>query len=83
MSDWPVYRQLIGSDPLGRGQAAVSPRTRQLEPRTDTADRVVPSSCPYCAVGCGRQIYAPASERELPAAWADASKPGLRDALAH
>ncbi|MFD7754489.1 formate dehydrogenase [Streptomyces sp. NPDC059757] len=55
--DWPVYRQLTGTDPLGRGRAAVSAHTQRLRPRTDTAERVVPSICPYCAVGCGQQIY--------------------------
>ena len=57
ISDWPAFRQLTGSDPLGRGRAAMSARTEQLRPRTDTADRVVSSVCPYCAVGCGQQIY--------------------------
>ncbi|MFJ2647476.1 formate dehydrogenase [Streptomyces sp. NPDC087420] len=55
--DWPVYRQLTGSDPLGRGRAAMSSRTEELTPRTATADRVVQSVCPYCAVGCGQQVY--------------------------
>ncbi|MEU0785515.1 formate dehydrogenase [Streptomyces sp. NPDC006173] len=57
VSDWPVYRQLTGSDPLGRGRAAMSAATEQLRPRTDTAERVVSSVCPYCAVGCGQQVY--------------------------
>lgn len=55
--DWPVYRQLTGRDPLGRGRAAMSPCTESLRPRTDSADRVVQSVCPYCAVGCGQQVY--------------------------
>ncbi|UNO38824.1 formate dehydrogenase [Streptomyces sp. MST-110588] len=54
---WPVYRQLTGTDPLGRGRAAVSARTEALRPRTAGADRVVQSVCPYCAVGCGQQVY--------------------------
>ena len=54
---WPVYRQLTGDDPLGRGAAAQSPRTAALAPRTRTADRVVRSVCPYCAVGCGQLVY--------------------------
>ncbi|MFC5745188.1 formate dehydrogenase [Actinomadura rugatobispora] len=54
---WPVYRQLTGADRLGRGAAAESARTAGLEPRTATADRVVKSVCPYCAVGCGQQVY--------------------------
>lgn len=57
VSDWPVYRQLTGTDPLGRGRAAVTAHTQRLRPRTETAERVVPSICPYCAVGCGQQIY--------------------------
>lgn len=54
VSDWSVYRQLTGADPLARGRAAMSAHTRQLRPRTDTAERVVSSTCPYCAVGCGQ-----------------------------
>ena len=34
-----------------------SERTRTMAPRTSTADRVVQSVCPYCAVGCGQRIY--------------------------
>jgi formate dehydrogenase major subunit len=54
---WPVARQLLGDDPLGRGSAVQSGRTRALQPRTATADRVVQSVCPYCAVGCGQKVY--------------------------
>jgi formate dehydrogenase major subunit len=54
---WPVYRQLTGSDPLGRGRAAQSPRSASLTPRTATADRVAHSVCPYCAVGCAQKVY--------------------------
>jgi formate dehydrogenase major subunit len=54
---WPVVRQLTGDDPLGRGSAVQSPRTASLVPRTSTADRVVDSVCPYCAVGCGQKVY--------------------------
>jgi formate dehydrogenase major subunit len=54
---WPVYRQLTGTDPLGRGAAAQSPRSRQLTARTETADRVAKSVCPYCGVGCGQRIF--------------------------
>jgi formate dehydrogenase major subunit len=52
----PFLRQLKG-DRLGLGRAAQSDRSRGLEPRTRTADRVVPSICPYCAVGCGQKVY--------------------------
>ena len=54
---WPVYRQLTGTDPLGRGAAAKSGRSARLEPRTGSADKVVKSVCPYCAVGCGQNVY--------------------------
>ena len=57
LESWPVYRQLTGDDPLGRGTAAQSPRSRALEPRTATADRVAHSVCPYCAVGCAQRVY--------------------------
>jgi len=52
----PFLRQLKG-DPLGLGRPAQSARSERLEPRTQTADRVVQSICPYCAVGCGQKIY--------------------------
>ena len=54
---WPVYRQLTGSDPLGRGAAVQSPRSKALTARTATADRVAKSVCPYCAVGCAQNVY--------------------------
>ncbi len=54
---WPVLRQFQSGDFLGRGPAVTSERTRTLEPRTKTADRVVQSVCPYCAVGCGQRVY--------------------------
>jgi formate dehydrogenase major subunit len=44
-------------DPLALGRAAQSRRSRQLAPRTATADRVARSVCPYCAVGCGQKVY--------------------------
>jgi formate dehydrogenase major subunit len=55
--DWPVFRQLTGDDPSGRGSAAKSARTAQLAARTETADSVARSVCPYCAVGCGQRVY--------------------------
>ena len=54
---WPVVRQLTGPDPLGRGAAAESAKTRAWTARTETADRVVQSICPYCAVGCGQRVF--------------------------
>lgn len=55
--EWPVYRQLTGEDRLGGGSAARSRHTERLRPRTATAGRVTQSICPYCAVGCGQQVY--------------------------
>lgn len=55
--EWPVFRQLSSPDRFGRGEAVMSRRTREIEPRTSTADRVVQSVCPYCAVGCGQKVF--------------------------
>jgi formate dehydrogenase major subunit len=57
VGSWPVIRQLAGGDRLALGEAAQSATSAALEARTETADRVVPSVCPYCAVGCGQRIY--------------------------
>ncbi len=54
---WPVYRQLTGTDPLGRGAAAQSVRSAGLSARTETADSMARSVCPYCAVGCGQRVF--------------------------
>src|SRR5687768_15621235 len=53
---WPALRQLQG-DLLGLGRAAQSERSAALRPRTEAADRVVRSVCPYCAVGCGQLVF--------------------------
>ena len=55
--EWPVVRQVRTGDLLGRGPAVTSARTRAITARTTTADRVVQSVCPYCAVGCGQRIF--------------------------
>jgi formate dehydrogenase major subunit len=52
----PLLRQLTG-DPLGLSRAARSPRSATLRPRTETADRIARSVCPFCAVGCGQRVY--------------------------
>jgi formate dehydrogenase major subunit len=59
LRDWPVVRQLTGAggDRLGLGAAARSARSATLSPRTAEADAVVPSVCPYCAVGCGQRVF--------------------------
>ncbi len=54
---WPVFRQIIGDDKLARGKATRSGRTDRIEPRIRNADRVAKSVCPYCAVGCGQNVY--------------------------
>jgi formate dehydrogenase major subunit len=57
LSHWPVIRQLQEKDSTALGDTAKSERSRTLEPRTAQADQVVPSICPYCAVGCGQKVY--------------------------
>jgi formate dehydrogenase major subunit len=52
----PFVRQLAG-DPLGLGRSAQSERSKRLQARTRSADKVVQSVCPYCAVGCGQKVY--------------------------
>ena len=56
MTRIPLLRQVLG-DRLGLGHAARSKRTDALRPRTATADRMVKSVCPFCAVGCGQRVY--------------------------
>jgi formate dehydrogenase major subunit len=52
-----VLQQLRTGDLLASSEAATSDQTRSLAPRTTRADRVVKSICPYCAVGCGQNVY--------------------------
>jgi formate dehydrogenase major subunit len=54
---WPVYRQLTGPDRLGLGDATKSGPTKRMQARVSTADKVVKSVCPYCAVGCAQNVY--------------------------
>ena len=54
--DLPILRQLRG-DLSARGPAAQSRRSAERRPRTATADEVVQSVCPFCAVGCGQRVY--------------------------
>src|ERR1700741_4218164 len=54
---WPAYRQATGTDRTGRGAAVKSEASARLTARTATADKVVKSVCPYCAVGCGQNAY--------------------------
>ena len=57
LARWPLVRQLREGDPLGLRHAAQSRRSSALRPRTEEADHVVQSVCPYCAVGCGQLVY--------------------------
>jgi formate dehydrogenase major subunit len=64
---WPVYRQLADGDLLGRGAAAKSPASARRVPRTATADKVIKSVCPYCAVGSAnlQLTTGPARQRQV------------------
>ena len=57
LGKWPVYRQVTGADGLARGTASRSPATDAWHARTQDADTVTKSICPFCAVGCGQQIF--------------------------
>ena len=57
LSNWPLLKQIRTGDFLGLGETAKSSRSHALEPRIKRADRVVKSICPYCAVGCGQNVY--------------------------
>ena len=57
ITSWSAIRQLTGKDRLGLGKAAQSSRQAELTPRTAQADEVAKSVCPYCAVGCGQNVY--------------------------
>jgi formate dehydrogenase major subunit len=57
IESWPVYRQLTGPDRFGLGAATKTEHSARLRPRTATADKVAKSVCPYCAVGCGQQVF--------------------------
>jgi formate dehydrogenase major subunit len=50
-----VIRQILGRSD-GTGPEAMSKRTRTLLPKNSGAE-VARSICPYCAVGCGQQIF--------------------------
>ncbi|MCU4186299.1 dehydrogenase [Acidiferrimicrobium sp. IK] len=58
IASWPAVRQATNlADWRGMGRTVQSERSASLEPRTDTADSVVRSICPYCAVGCGQRVF--------------------------
>ena len=50
----------LGLGTLGRLGMAPQPTSREAvekKPRIRDADKVVPSVCPYCAVGCSQLVY--------------------------
>jgi formate dehydrogenase major subunit len=53
----PALLRQLSRDHHGLAAAAKSERSQSLTPRTATADRVVGSICPYCAVGCAQRVY--------------------------
>jgi formate dehydrogenase major subunit len=57
LESWPLVRQLREGDPLGLGRSVQSERSKTLRPQIDDADHVVPSICPFCAVGCAQLVY--------------------------
>src|SRR3954465_11055739 len=56
MPQLPPFLRQLRNDPTASARAAPSPKHPNLEPRTRGA-KVVPSVCPYCAVGCGQKVY--------------------------
>jgi formate dehydrogenase major subunit len=55
-SVWPAARQAANGDLTGLGSSAWSDRSVGLRPRTSGAE-VHKSVCPYCAVGCGQNVF--------------------------
>ena len=58
----PLVRQARGGDALALAGAVRSRRSQELRPRTASADEVVRSICPYCAVGCGQRVFVQGGE---------------------
>src|ERR1019366_6287304 len=57
IGSWPVYRQLTGQDRLRLRVAAHRAHTHGPPARTEAGAKTVKSICPYCAVGCGQNVY--------------------------
>src|SRR5437588_13054870 len=53
----PPFLRQLGGDLSGLGRAAQSEYSAKLVARTQSADKMVQSICPYCAVGCGQKVY--------------------------
>src|SRR3954468_15764722 len=57
LGKWPLVRQLREGHLSGRGRAAQSQTSKELRARTEEADELTRSVCPYCAVGCGQRVW--------------------------
>jgi len=55
LKKWPLLQQIRGKS-RGTGREVMSSRTKQLAPKTESA-QVTRSICPYCGVGCGQLIF--------------------------
>jgi formate dehydrogenase major subunit len=53
---WPIVRQVLKGDATALGSSAWSEHSLGLRPRLDGA-QVYKSICPYCAVGCGQEVF--------------------------
>ncbi len=53
---WPVLKQIKNKAWRGTGEEAMSPQTKNLQPKIQGA-QMTRSICPYCGVGCGQLIY--------------------------
>ena len=53
---WPVVRQALHADLTALGPSAWTERSAGLRPRMDGA-QVHKAICPYCAVGCGQNVF--------------------------
>lgn len=54
---WPFLQQVAEGDFTSEAGPAVSERSKELRARTESATQVFKSICPYCAVGCGQDVY--------------------------
>jgi formate dehydrogenase major subunit len=58
IASWPLLKQVLSPDDhQGLAATARSRASEAIRPRTESADRVVSSICPYCGVGCGQRVF--------------------------
>jgi formate dehydrogenase major subunit len=57
LGKWPVIRQVIQLNATALGETAFSERSMTLRSRTQDADQISRSICPYCAVGCSQLVF--------------------------